>query len=149
MDTAWLNDSEGTPRPPAAELAVRTPATEAIHGPEYDSFAIDLNAGLATSPAVRALGVETDPRVSEIIEMLGEMRASSKPPDPAALAMRYFALNAAVTRVDAGQDEIVGDLTVRQLRSRFGADPRKPGLVFTDQGWAATTRSLSRAADLR
>lgn len=134
MDTGWLNDSEGTPRPPV-ELAVRTPATEAIHGLGYDSFAIDLDAELATSPAVRALGIETDPRVSEIVELLGEMRESGEPPDMAALATRYFALNAAVTRVDAGQDELVGDLTVRQLRSRFGTDPRRPGLVFTGQGW--------------
>ena len=134
MDTAWLDDSEGTPQPPV-DLAIRTPATEAIHGPEYESFAISLDAELATSPAVRALGIETDPRVSEIVEMLGEMREAQEPPDTAVLTMRYLALNAAVTRVEAGQDELVGDLTVRQLRSRFGADPRKPGLVFTEQGW--------------
>ena len=75
MDEPWLTSQDGKKEGPLRELAVRTPATEAILGDDRNCFAYELDEHDALSPAVRALRVETDPQVSEIeIERLAAVR---------------------------------------------------------------------------
>jgi hypothetical protein len=134
IDTAWLNSRDGNPTRPR-ELVVRTPATEAMYGENFELYAVDIDERLARSPAVRALNIATDPRVSEVIDQLGEIHEEGSVPEAATVAARYLALAGAVRKVDAEPDEMVGDITVRQLRTRFGVDPRKPGLILVDGTW--------------
>lgn len=133
-DTAWLNTGDAgsaTPR----ELVVRTPATEAMYGKDFKLYAADIDERLAASPAVRALGVATDPRVSEVIDQLKAIHDDGADPDTASLAVRYLALAAAIRRVDAEPEDMVGDVSVRRVRARFGGDPRHAGLIFAGGGW--------------
>jgi hypothetical protein len=140
MDTAWLLSAERVVRPPS-ELVVRTPTTEALYGRDAAVFAADVDHEMATSPAVRGLGLTTDPRVSEVVDQLIEMRAAQGDPDTTEVAVRYAAIAAAVRSVDLPADAMVGDLTVRQLRSRFGGK-KKEGLIFVEGAWLGPTHVL-------
>jgi hypothetical protein len=117
-----------------------------MHGPDYPAYALDVGADLTTSPAVRALRVTTDPRVSEIVDRLTELTGETRT-NEAEIHARYLALNAAVTRVDPDPDDLVGDLPARTLRGRFGADRRQPGLIFTQLGWRRP-REVFRGTDI-
>ncbi len=139
MDTPWLLSEGGVVTPPR-ELVVRTPMNEALYRHDPQVFAADVGPDLATSPAVRALGLRTDPRVSEVVEQLAEMRDASSDIDAAAVAVCYAAIAAAVRNVDATPEAMVGDLTVRQLRARFGGDRRRPGRILVDGRWLAPAK---------
>lgn len=144
-DEKWLSSQNGVRKPPK-ELAVRTPATEAVYGNDRGRFAYELDESEAMSPLVRALGVETDPQVSEMVEHIEALRDRGKPPDEAMLALRYAAIGAACQRRDLMPDDMVGDMTVRRLRARFGVHPAKPGLVFAAGRWLPPGRVRLGAA---
>jgi hypothetical protein len=133
-DTPWLTNEAGTPTPPR-QLVVRTRLTEALYGRDAPSFASDVVEGLASSPAVRGLGLTADPRIDELVDQLTQLAESPDGVDHADVAIRYAALAAAVTNVDVTLESMVGDLTVRQLRARFGNDRRRPGLILVDGKW--------------
>jgi hypothetical protein len=139
-DEPWLSSENGVRKPPK-ELAVRTRATEAIYGHDRDRFAYELDESEATSPLVRALGIETDPQVSEMVEHIEAMRESGKQPDEAMIMLRYAAIGAACRRRDLMPDDMVGDMTVRKLRARFGVHPTRPGLVFAGGRWLPPVRA--------
>ena len=140
-DTPWLTTEAAVSARPR-DLAVRTRLTEALYGREYPRFVEEIGPEMATSPAIRALGLTTEPPVSEIIEQLAELRASSDPVDPSVAAVRYAALASAVPSTDLDFETMVGDLTVRQLRVRLGGDPRKPGLILVDGEWLRPSQVL-------
>src|SRR5207249_4116200 len=72
-DEPWLTNELGKPRPPS-ELAVRTRITEAIYGDDRARFAAELGSEESGLASVRALGIETDPEVDEMIEQLVTLR---------------------------------------------------------------------------
>jgi hypothetical protein len=139
IDEPWLTAEDGNKRPPK-ELAVRTPATEAIFGDDRSAFAYELDESDASSRAVRALGIATDPEISEILHQLEELREKKKPPDEQALALRYAAIAAACKGRDPMPDDMVGDVNVRRLRARFGTQRTKPGLIFAGARWLPPSR---------
>jgi hypothetical protein len=141
MDTPWLTTETGVAKPPR-ELVVRTKTTEALHGRDAGVYCAEVGGELATSPAVRAIGLTTDPRVSDVVEQLAAIRADTDAVDAAEVAVRYAALAAAVANVDAALDSRIGELTVRQLRARFGADRRRPGLILVGGRWLKPARAL-------
>ena len=143
-DERWLTSEAGKKKTPR-ELAVRTPATEAIFGNDRGSFAYGLDESDAASPAVRALGIDTDPQVSEMVEQLVVLRDGSAAIDDQAVNLRYAAISAACKKRDLGPDDMVGDISVRQLRARFGGQRSKPGLVYAAAQWLAPTRVLMGA----
>ena len=65
-----------------------------------------------------------------------------KKADPGAVLVRYAAIAAAVRGADLAPDDMVGDLTVRQLRGRFGSSRTKKGLVLVDGTWLSPSRVL-------
>jgi hypothetical protein len=138
-DELWLSSEDGVPKPPK-ELAVRTRATEAVYGNDRGRFAYELDESEAMSPLVRALGIKTDPQVSEMVEHIEALRENGKSPDEATLALRYAAIGAACKRRDLMPDDIVGDMIVRRLRARFGVHRTKPGLVFAAGQWLPPAR---------
>jgi hypothetical protein len=141
MDTPWLTTESGTSAPPR-ELVVRTRLTEALYGRDAARFAADIGQEVAASAATRALGLITDPRVSEMVDQLSGLQAAGEPVDPALVAVRYAAIAAAVTNVDAPPESMVGDLTVRQLRTRFAGVRGRRGLILVDGEWLAPANVL-------
>ncbi len=139
MDEPWLTNEAGKPTPPR-NLAVRTPATEAIFGDYRELYARELDESDSFSPLVRALRVTTDPEVSELVEQLGELRQSGDVPDNRPLELRYAAIAAACKKREPSPDDKVGDLTVRQLRARFGTQRTKPGLIYANDQWLPPSR---------
>lgn len=139
MDIAWLTNEAGKPCAPR-HVAVRTPATEAIFGDDRNLFARELESSDSAMPVLRALWVRTDPQVSELIEQLEELRESGRVVPQQQLELRYAAIAAACTKRDLGPDERVGDLTVRQLRARFGAQRNRPGLIFLNGRWLSPSQ---------
>src|SRR5205814_651619 len=103
-DEPWLSSEDGKRKPPSA-LAVRTPATEAIFGDDQSSFAYELDESEAVSPAIRALGIATDPEVSEMVGQLETIRGRGGEPDERALALRYAAIGAACKKRDLLPDD--------------------------------------------
>jgi hypothetical protein len=130
----WMSTEAGAPAAPN-ELIVRTPQTEALYGRVAPNFAADVTPDMAASPAVRALGITTDPQVSRVVEELADLREQGSAADPAATEVRYIALAAAVTNADPDPDSLVGDLSVRRLRARFGNERTKEGLILVDRQW--------------
>jgi hypothetical protein len=143
-DELWLSSEAGRQRSPI-DLVVRTRATEAVYGNDKDQFAYELDESEATSPLVRALGIETDPQVSDMVAQLEELRASAEPPVESVVTLRYAAIGAACRRRDLMPDDMVGDLTVRKLRARFGVQATRPGLVFAAGQWLPPTRVCAGA----
>jgi hypothetical protein len=138
-DEPWLSSEDGERKAPT-DLAVRTPATEALYGDDRSSFAYELDESEADSPAVRALGIATDPEVSEMVAQLEALRAAGGEPEELALALRYAAIGAACKRRDLMPDDLVGDLPVRKLRARFGMRRNKPGLIHAGGRWLPPSR---------
>lgn len=139
MDFPWLTNELGKPTAPRG-LAVRTPATEAIFGDDRALFARDLTENDASSPFVRALRIETDPQVSELVEQIAQIRETGSNPNSRDVEIRYAAIASACIKQGQGFEERVGDLTKRQLRARFGNQQNRPGLIFTNDQWLPIPR---------
>lgn len=140
-DTPWLTSEAGKRRKPS-ELAVRTPATEAIFGNDRSIFSAEVDASLASSAVVRVLRIRTDPEVSEVVEHLSQLRSQGSQADASAVLVRYAAIAAAVPGTDLAPEDSVGDLTVRQLRGRFGSSKASGGLIFVTEEWLAPSNVL-------
>lgn len=72
----WLSNESGTARAPR-ELAVRTRALMAVYGDQRRLFAAELDEDAASHLSVQALGVETFPRASRLINVLVDLRQQS------------------------------------------------------------------------
>lgn len=134
MDEPWLTGEDGKKGAPR-QLVVRTPATEAIFGDDRSSFAHGLDESDAQSAAVRALGMRTDPQVSEMVEQLTTLRDEGGAVDERSVTLRYAAIAANCRKREPSPDDMVGDLPMRKLRARFGTQRNRPGLVYANGRW--------------
>lgn len=139
MDIAWLTNEAGKPCAPR-NLAVRTLAMEAVYGDDRDRFARELEPSDAATPVLRALRVEADPQVTELVDKLERIRQSREVIAQRELDLRYAAIAAACTKREPGPEECIGDLTVRQLRGRFGTQHNRPGLIFLNGRWLSPSQ---------
>jgi len=139
MDEPWLTNEDGKKRAPR-QLAVRTPATEAIFGDDRSLFAHGLDESDAQSAAVRALGIQTDPEVSEMVEQLATLRDEGGSMDEPKLTLRYAAIAAACKKREPSPDDMIGDLPMRKLRARFGIQRNRPGLIYANGRWLPPSR---------
>lgn len=130
-DVRWLISEDRKKRLPR-ELAVRTPATVAIFGSDRSRFAAELDETHAQSAPVRALGITTDPQVSEMVEQITALRDGRASVDEENIKVRYAAIAAACKKAEPSPDDMVGDLSVRKLRARFGS---RQGLVHAGSRW--------------
>ena len=130
-NVAWLDDERGTPRRPA-ELRVRTPGSEAIHGidsPDY--LHADLDQPIRHA-VLTALGVSSDPSRSEMVGRLRELQSASYEDEvshgdqrrESELVYRALARSLRNEPTDS-------DLTTEQLRVEFG----RGSLLLTNVGW--------------
>ena len=136
MNEPWLTNQSGKKKAPR-ELTVQTPRTIEVYGYDRSLFAYELDADDASHQLIAALGIEGDPRASGIVEELLALRDSESAHEawdtsrPQAL---YTALSAHCPR-EAKADDRVDDLSVRQLRARFGQQHDRPGLVYVRGKW--------------
>jgi hypothetical protein len=137
MSERWLTNQKGKKRAPLS-LAVRTPATEAIFGDDRDLFADGLDAKDATSKVVRELGFKIDPQVSEMIDQLRALRDNHDATDERP-ALLYAAIAAYVNKRDPAPDDMIGDLSMRRIRARFGTRPNN-GLIHVSHKWLAPSQ---------
>jgi len=138
-DEPWLRSEAGKQIAPRL-AAVRTKGTAAIYGNDRQRFAKDLDEADATSPVIRALGIETDPQASELIDQLADIRVRRDTPSSPDLNLRYAAIAAYCKHRNPSPDTFVGDVTVRQLRARFGTHRGKEGLVYSRGRWLPPSR---------
>jgi hypothetical protein len=141
MNEPWLTNRRGRKKTPR-ELAVRTASTVQVYGDDTSLFAYELDAEDARHPLIPALGIEGDPRVSGIVEELVALREAAladQPWDPSRPQLLYTALAAHCPR-EVSVDGRVDDLTVRQLRARFGQQRDRPGLIYAEGKWLPPAR---------
>lgn len=78
-----------------------------------------------------------------MVKHIEALRESGQPLSGGDARASYAAIGAACKRRDLMPDDMVGDMTVRRLRARFGALPTKPGLVFAAGRWLPPARVLA------
>lgn len=137
----WLSNQKGQPRRPMA-LAVQTQRAVEVFGPDPSIYGWELG-GLQPRhyAALEAMGVRTDPKVSDVIEALKELRAhdpagSRLTTQRAAVLYDILADHCAVLQGEVRPDDEIGDMTIRQVRAAFGIGKAKgKGLIVTRSGW--------------
>ena len=140
-DVTWLDDEDGAARKPTA-LRVRTPGSEAIYGLSKSNYLhADLDQPIYRQ-LLKALGVSIDPKRSELIERLKELRRASVKGDitpedlrgVSALVYRALAQSLSGAPTDS-------DLSPHQLWREF----ERHQLVFTNLGWQPPRSVLTGA----
>lgn len=136
MDHDWLSNQQGNPKKPP-ELGLKNPFTLATYGNAPAFFAADIGSEGNRKKLADAIGMETEPTASRIVELLEEMKASDEAPDEDLLNFRYSAL-AHFCPKDAesvGSTTKVSDITVSRLRQRFGHKDDSKGLIYIGSTW--------------
>ncbi len=132
-DKPWLTSQNGR-RVAPRELVVPTPTTVALYGDDKSRLAAEVSEAQWDSPLVRALGMATDPQVSELIDELTALREGDEAPDAKAVLILYACI-AKACKKSPSPDDRVGDVSVRQLRSRFAGGRGRKGLVYANGDW--------------
>lgn len=134
-DQPWLETEAGKAKPPRL-LDIRSPLTEGLYGNAKDRFAWgltpDVNPGL-----VAALGLQERPKVSAIVNRLVELKRSANKPDDLQIRGIYQYISSLCPESSTRPDLKVDDLTVAQLRGKFGIGAHKTGLLWTNDRWQA------------
>jgi hypothetical protein len=148
----WLTGPDGLAAPRI--LFLRTPALEAAHGEELGYAHEPDSSDVRAEVVARALGMETRPSASGLVEELKSLRDRSDDFPARAVATRARQLLNSLALLcppldteSVSVDEAVDDLTIRQLRAAFGIARDRPGLIFADGRWWARTASVLGAAD--
>jgi hypothetical protein len=134
MDEPWLTSEDGKKKPPR-ELAVRTPATEAIFGNDKSLFASEVTIDDARLPIVKALKIKTDPEVSEIIDQLVTIRDSEVNVEEQLILLRYAAIASNIKKRELDPNDLIGNVTLKQLKNHFSNQRNRRGLIYTNHGW--------------
>ena len=138
-DRPWLYNDEKKPARPL-ELTIRSPLTEGLFGDARSRFAAgiqdDLTPGLAS-----ALGFEERPKASDIVSVLAELRATGEYTGWTSVRSyyAYLATMCPDSSSPANPKAKIDDMTVGELRGRFGIHPQAQGLIAIDGTWKAPT----------
>ena len=137
----WLSNRRQHAAAPM-DLAIATPRAQDVFGHDDSIYGAEFSV---LEPrhyaALEAMGVTIEPRVSQIIEALKELRAhdsTGRRSTVARAALLYDVLGeqCAVMEGDIRPENPIGDLTVRALRAAFGIGKSKGrGLVVTEGAW--------------
>ena len=135
----WLYNGKRQPAKPL-ELSIRYPLTQGLFGDAKSRFAAGIQDNLAPGLA-EALGLEVRPKASVIVGVLAELRANGEPTNWSDVRLHYAQLATLCpdSSISASPKVKIDDMTVGQLRGRFGINPRAQGLIATDGGWKAPT----------
>jgi len=126
----WLCNLNGVSKAPRY-LALKTPANVAIYGDAPGLFAYGLDGNAISAVLATALGMEAAPTASGIIDQLVRLRESVEVVNEARIYQLYRALSALCpeTAGSGNQSAAIGDLRLKEVRAKFGLNPRQKGLV--------------------
>jgi len=138
MSEPWLSNRFGRAKPPR-QLALQSPRMLDAFGPNNAWYGAEFEGLEQHAHVLEALGVQTFPHASRIVAALAELRRRAK-------AGRALARDAAVLYDALGQhasaltgpitpDRMIDDLSVSQVRARFGSASNKPGLILAGGQW--------------
>ncbi len=134
-DQPWLETETGKASPPRL-LDIRSPVTEGLYGNARDRFAWGLksegNPGLTV-----ALGLQERPKASAIVNRLVELKRSATKPDDLQIRGIYQYISSLCPESSTRADAKVDDLTIAQLRGKFGINAHRTGLLWTNDRWQA------------
>lgn len=137
-DQPWLETETGMPKPPRL-IDIRSTLTQSIFGDAKDRFAWGLTRD-ANASLVSALGIQAQPKASAIISHLVDLRNSVTKPDEFQLREIYQYISGLCPKSWTQPDEKVDDLTIAQLRGKFGIGAHKTGLLWASGSWQAPSR---------
>ena len=141
-DAPWLYNEKRLPAKPI-ELTIRYPLTQALFGDAKERFAAGIQDDLAPGLA-DALGFEQRPRASTVVDALAQLRATGGVTKWEEVRSYYAYLAELCSSLTDPTDPKgkVGDISVAQLRGKFGIDPKRRGLIFVEGTWRAPTAVL-------
>jgi hypothetical protein len=138
---AWLSDGNRVAARPSS-LKLRSPGNVALHGSAPANFLHPEHDNPAWHPVLEKLEVHGDPRASELIRALEDVRAIYEG-DPAAAEEAAVPLYQALAQQIPSSmiaDRFVGDLSKSDAMAAFGRDR---GLIATKNGWRRPSSVLS------
>lgn len=138
---AWLSDGNRMAALPSS-LKLRSPGNVALHGSARANFLHPEHDNTAWHPVLEKLEVHGDPRASELIRALEDVRAIYDG-DPAAAEEAAVPLYQALAQQipsSMSSDRFVGDLSKADAMAAFG---REQGLIATKNGWRRPSSVLS------
>ena len=135
----WLYNGHRQPARPL-ELTVRYPLTQGLFGDAKSRFAAGIKDDLAPG-LTEALGFEVRPKASAIVDVLAQLRASGVQTDWTDVRLHYAQLATLCpdSSLPVKFKAKIDDITVGELRGRFGINPRALGLIAIDRAWKAPT----------
>ena len=135
----WLYNEKRQPAKPL-ELSIRTPLTQSLYGNARERFAAGVQDNL-TPGLVAALGFEERPKASDIVDVLVGLRASGEHTGWTHVRPHYAYLATLCPdpSTPASTKAKIDDMTVRELRGRFGINSKAQGLIAIDGSWKAPT----------
>ena len=138
----WLYNEERRPARPL-DLTIRSPLTQNLYGNAKQRFAAGIQDDLAPG-LVAALGFEKRPKASDIVDVLVSLRGSGESIGWNHVRSHYAYLDSLCpdSSIPASPKERIDDMTVGELRGRFGINPKAQGLLAIDGGWKAPTAVL-------
>jgi hypothetical protein len=137
----WLSNQRNQPMAPM-DLAIHTQRAVDVFGADPSIYGFELGAVQPRHyAALEAMGVTIEPKVSDIIEALKDLR--SQDPDAARVtSLRAAALydiladNCTVLDGELRPDDLIGDMSVRAVRTAFGvAKAKGKGLIVAGGAW--------------
>lgn len=139
----WLDDAEGAAQAPL-DLRLRTPATIAVHGPDAPGYLRPEFNSPNRRDVLAALGVSGEPSTRDLVDRLGDLRATE--PEPTTVATDAAIVYQAISDRLASRTSVPRDLSPRDLHAAFDDGE---GLVHTNLGWRRPTQVLRGPAIFR
>ena len=141
-DAPWLYNEKGLPAKPI-ELTIRYPLTQALFGDARDRFAAGIQDDLAPGLA-GTLGFEERPKASTVVDALAQLRARGGVTRWEEVRSYYAYLAELCSSLTDPIDPkgTVGDISIAQLRAKFGINPKRRGLIFIEGTWRTPTAVL-------
>ncbi len=131
----WMSNMAGEAKAPR-ELAVRTPEMLSVFGEQPEWYAAEVDADRDLT-VLHALGMKTSPTTEDVLRELTALRdTDADTVDPMDAVSLYLALAQRCPALGtATSSSLVGELTVAQLRGRFGIGRKSPGLLYWHGRW--------------
>jgi len=138
MSEPWLSNKFARPKPPRS-LAFQSARMLEAFGPNNSFYGAEFDGLETHTHVLEALGVQTFPHASRIIDVLGDLRRKGEGGRAVAhdATVLYDALgqHAIVLAGPMTPDRRIDDLTISQVRARFGIATGKPGLILAAGRW--------------
>ena len=133
-DAPWLQSESGTPVPPRL-LDIRSPLTEGLYGNARDRFAWGISHDKVEPGLAAALGLQQRPKVSAVVDRLSELRKLTDRPDDLQIRGIYQYISRLCPESSTSAASEVDDMTVAQLRRKFGTGAHRTGLLWSGDRW--------------